>query len=234
MPIVSSTLAGLAGGAWLNAKIQFGYDCTLIRSKVGGQIYVSTEEKRDRLNLFYTLERHATAEGTANRLFLMYNGKQWTYKEVYDIVMKYGTWLKTQYAVAPNEVVAMDFMNSQHFVFLCLGIWSIGAKAAFINYNLTEDPLLHSVKNSTARVLFVDEEVRHQFTQKVTATLASPKARDGKGPVETVYFDKALEQQVMETKGQRESDESRAGAKRTDMALLIFTSGIQALRSQQS
>lgn len=117
---------------------------------------------------------------TASIEFLVYEEKSWTYKEVYDIVLKYGTWLKTTYAIAPKEIVAMDFMNSPLFIFLWMGIWSIGATPAFINYNLTGDPLVHSVKSSAARILFVDPEVKTQFTREVVDTFASPKARDGK------------------------------------------------------
>lgn len=190
---------------------------------------IKWKQKRDRLNLFYALEKHARTKSTASRPFILHEGKSWTFKEVYDIVLKYGTWLKTTYAIAPHEVVAMNFMNSPQFIFLWMGIWSLGARPAFINYNLTGDPLLHSVKTSMARILFVEDELRPQFTQNVIDTLASPEARDGKGPVQTVYFDSALERHIDSIKAIREPDSSRSGITPPDMANLIYTSGTTGL-----
>ena len=218
----------LAGAAWLNAKTQFSYDLQLIKALVNAKVQIALRERRDRVNCFYSLEQHATTKSTASHAFLMYEGKTWTYKEAYDIVLKYGTWLKTRYGIMPREVVAMDFMNSPVFIFLWLGIWSLGATPAFINYNLTEDPLLHSVKTSTARVLIVDQNIKSRFTKGVTDTLESAKARDGKGPVQTVFFDATLEERILSIDAVREPDSSRT-AVRLDMALLIFTSGTTGL-----
>ena len=189
---------------------------------------IAIRHKKERVNLFYDLERHATDKKTASIEFLVYEEKSWTYKEVYDIALKYGTWLKTTYAIAPKEIVAMDFMNSPLFIFLWIGIWSIGATPAFINYNLTGDPLVHSVKSSAARILFVDPEVKTQFTREVVDTFASPKARDGKGPVEVVFLSPALEEAISSVQGVREPDESRKAGK-LDIAILIFTSGTTGL-----
>ncbi len=195
---------------------------------MSAQLHVSLSEKRDRINLFYTLEQHATTKGTADHPFLVYEGKSWTFKEGYDTVLRYGTWLKTTHAIAPKEVVAIDFMNSPQFVFLWFGLWSIGATPAFINYNLTGDPLLHSLKASTTRIVFVDPEVKHQFTQEVTDVLASSNARDGKGPIQLVVFDTELEHHISQLEGVREPDKSRE-AVRLDLAVLIFTSGTTGL-----
>ena len=218
----------LAGAAWLNAKIQFSYDVKLIRALLNAKFHIALGERRDRVSLFYNLEQHATSKSTADHAFLMYQGKTWTYKEAYSIVLKYGTWLKTKHGIVPREVVAMDFMNSPEFIFLWLGIWSLGATPAFINYNLTGDPLLHSVKTSTARIMFVDQKVKPRFTKDITDTLESAKARDGKGPVQTVFFDADLEEQIIGTEAIREPDLSRS-AVRLDMALLIYTSGTTGL-----
>lgn len=218
----------MAGVAWVNARTQFSYDLKLVTGLVKSNVQITLAEKRDRMSYFYSLEQHATTKSTADHAFLVYEGRTWTYKETYDIVLKYGTWVKTSYGIVPREVVAMDFMNSPVFVFLWLGIWSIGATPAFINYNLTGDPLLHSVKTSTARVLFVDQKMKPRFTKEITETLESAGARDGKGPVQTVFFDATLEERIMGTDAVREPDSSRS-AMRLEMAMLIFTSGTTGL-----
>jgi acyl-CoA synthetase (AMP-forming)/AMP-acid ligase II len=229
---VAGPAALIAGAAWVNAKAQLYYDYKLGRSQIGPSLKVSRAERRDQINLFYVLEQHATNRSTASSLFLIYDGKEWTFKNVYDIVLQYGTWLKTKYAIGPREVVAMDFMNGPQFIFLWLALWSLGACPAFINYSLTGKPLLHCIKSSTARIVFVDEEVKSQFTQDVVNALAAPGFHDGKGSagsVQIVYISQATERLILAGKGVREPDSSRAGAKMHEKANLVFTSGTTGL-----
>ena len=194
----------------------------MISSVVKAEIRIALLEGRDRLNFFYVLEQHATAKSSADRTFLMFEGQEWTYKETYDIVLKYGSWLKKTYALGKGEVVAMDFMNSTTFIFVWMGLWSIGAYPAFINYNLTTEPLLHTIQTSTARVVLVEEDIRPKFTQKELDVLASQN-------IMTVFFDTALERQILSTTGIREPDSVRGGIGSTDVAALIYTSGTTGL-----
>lgn len=229
VPLAIAAPALLAGAAWLNAKAQLSYDCTLAYSLISSTVSLHKDEWYDRVNLFYTLEKYATTKSHARNTFLVYDGKEWTYGDVYGIVLKYGTWLKREHGIAPGEIVAMDLMNGPRFVFLWLALWSLGASPAFINYNLTGQALLYCIKVSTARIVLVDEEVSSQVTQEVSAELASPECRNGKGPVQVVFFDSILEQKILAIHGEREPDSSRAGAKMHQMAILIYTSGTTGL-----
>lgn len=229
VPLAIAAPALLAGAAWLNAKTQLSYDLRLVTSLTRASLTTVLNEKRDRVNLFYYLEKHATSRNTASRSFIVFNGKEWTFKEVYDIVLKYGTWLKKTFAIAPGDVVAIDFMNSPQFLFIWLALWSLGACPAFINYNLTGNPLLHCIKTSTTRVVLVDENSKAQFTPEVLEAVASLNSRDGKGPVEVVFFSEALEQQILAEDGRREPDSVRSGVQAIDMACLMFTSGTTGL-----
>ncbi|KAL9101772.1 MAG: hypothetical protein Q9163_003019 [Psora crenata] len=225
VPLAVAGPALLAGAAYLDARFQLGYDLGILARSVPAVKAIALQARRDRINLFYVLESHALSKGGANRPLLIYQGQEWTYSEVYDIVLKCGTWLKMRFGVAQGEVVAMDLMNGPWFLFFWLALWSLGAIPAFINYNLTGAPLLHSIKASGSRLLLVEEEVRPRFTAKVIDTLNSPAARDGKGPVETVFLTPELEAEIMATRGARESDASRGGVTLRDNAILIFTSG---------
>ena len=158
----------------------------------------------------------------------MYQGRHFSYKEVYHTALKYGAWLKKRFNVQKNEVVAMDFMNCPQFIFLWMGLWSIGARPAFINYNLNSEPLLHSIRSSGARLLVVEEEVAQKFSEEVMEALASGKAMNGKD-VTTVMFSQDVEAQVMKVEGVREPDSCRDGCARSDMAILIYTSGTTGL-----
>lgn len=229
MPLAIAAPALLAGAAWLNAKTQFSYDLRLVGSLTRARLTTVLNEKRDQVNLFYYLEKHATSRNIAGHSFIVFNSEEWTFKEVYDIVLKYGTWLKKTFAIAPGDVVAIDFMNSPQFLFIWLALWSLGARPAFINYNLTGNPLLHCIKTSTTRVVLVDEMSKAQFTPEVLEAVASPNFRDGKGPVEVAFFSEAMEQQILAEDGKREPDSVRSGVQAHEMACLMFTSGTTGL-----
>ena len=225
MPIVPALLASAAGLAWLDAKTQLTNDLRVLYPVYTRSKRIAAFEKRDRVNLFYILEKHATTKATAGSPCLVYEAETWTYKEVYNTVLKYGTWLKQEYCIASKEIIAIDFMNKPQFIFIWLALWSLGAYPAFINYNLTGKPLLHSVKSSSCRVFFVDEEVKHQVIPVLDA-FTTPG--DGK-PVQVVFFESATEQDILNTNGVREPDLSRAGVKGFEMANLIYTSGTTGL-----
>lgn len=186
-------------------------------------------ERRDHLNLFYVLEQHALAPATKDNQFIVYNGRAWTFHETYVMALRYGAWLKKAHGIKPKEIVAMDFMNSSTFIFLLLGLWSIGAVPAFINYNLSGKPLTHCVRTSTARLLVVDEEIRQQFTPEQMETLGSPEFREGGGSVDVVFLTPEVESQIMQMEATREDDSVRNGPALRDLALLIYTSGTTGL-----
>lgn len=118
-------------------------------------------ERRDTLNLFYELETRAKSS-RSNHVWIIFEGRTYTYAQAYDTVLRYGAWLKSK-GVEKEEIVAMDFMNSELFIWVWFGLWSIGAKPAFINYNLTGTPLVHTIKTSTARLVLVDENLKNKY-----------------------------------------------------------------------
>ncbi|KAF7590485.1 hypothetical protein BBP40_002830 [Aspergillus hancockii] len=222
-PVVATTLA------YLNAKFSFFYDVKLIGGLVKTILRSRLAERRDHLNLFYILEQHALTPATKNNPFIVYNGLVWTFHETYLTALRYGAWFKKVHGIKPKEVVAMDFMNSSTFIFLLLGLWSIGAVPAFINYNLSGKPLTHSIKASTARLLVVDEEIREQFTPEQMEILTSSSFRESGGSMDVVFFTSEVEAQIMQMEATREDDSVRSGSNLRSMALLIYTSGTTGL-----
>ncbi|OCK86114.1 acetyl-CoA synthetase-like protein [Lepidopterella palustris CBS 459.81] len=228
LPLAIPTAA--AALAYFNASLAISYDWDLLSTYVNTTIGQYVSEYCDRVNLFTILEAHALSRKRASHTFLIHDGRQWTYKQAYDIILKYGTWLKTSMGVQKNEIVAMDFLNSEAFIWIWLGLWSLGAKPAFINYNLTGKPLLHTIRTSTTRLLLVDAEVRKQLSEEVMAELGNNEFRgEGKGSVEVIYFDKELAAHTEAGEGIREPDEARSGQRLHDMAMLIYTSGTTGL-----
>jgi acyl-CoA synthetase (AMP-forming)/AMP-acid ligase II len=215
--------------AYLNAKWSLSYDLSLIKGLLKMSMKSRLAERGDRLNLFYALEAQALNPQTADNPFVVYNGRTSTFHETYIIALRYGAWFKKFHGIKRKEIVALDFMNSSTFIFMVLGLWSIGAVPAFINYNLAGKPLTHSIRTSTARLLMVDEELRHCFPAEQEKVLTSSSFRDGKGPVEIVFHTTEIEAQVLGMEPTREDDKVRGGLIPRDMAILIYTSGTTGL-----
>ncbi|KAF2102827.1 very long-chain acyl-CoA synthetase/fatty acid transporter [Rhizodiscina lignyota] len=215
--------------AYINAKFSLKYDIDLLQNFAVSVFGARWSRSRDRTNLFYVLEHHAQSKSTADHPFLLYQGKAYTFAQAYDISLRYGNWLRTKYGVLPNEVVAMDFMNSDNFCWIWMALWGIGAKPAFINYNLASTPLLHSIRTSTARLVLVDPEVQKSFSEEVMKELGSETFRDDKGPVEIVFFTEDIEMEARTAAPVRRPDGDRGGQELHDMAILIYTSGTTGL-----
>jgi acyl-CoA synthetase (AMP-forming)/AMP-acid ligase II len=147
--------------AYLDGRYGFSYDWRMLSSFVSGMVGTIVEERRDTLNLFYELETHARSS-RAHHVWIIFQGQSWTYAQAYDIVLRYATWFKAK-GVQKGDIVAMDFVNSDVFVWVWFGLWSVGAKPAFINYNLTGKSLVHTVKTSTAHLVLVDQESKDNF-----------------------------------------------------------------------
>jgi len=212
--------AAAAGLAYLNAKTSFWYDMKLFKSLAPAGYQMVAREKQDRLSQFYVLEKWATTKQTADRIFIKFQDKSYTYAEVYSLALRYGTWFRGRLGVKPKDVVAVDFMNSDQFIFIWLGLWAIGAKPAFINYNLTSAPLVHCVKAAGSSVLLVDPNVSDMVTDDV---------RKGLGLVQVVVWTPAVEREVVSTEGVRYPDKDRSEEFYQNMAALIFTSGTTGL-----
>jgi acyl-coenzyme A synthetase/AMP-(fatty) acid ligase len=220
VPLAVAAPATAAGLLYLNAKWSISYDYRLLVSLLTSIMATNLRESRGRLNPFYVLEDRTKDKKLTNRAFLIFEGRRWTFKQVYETVLKYGTWLKTTFGIKHQEIVAMDFMNSEKFIFMQLGLWSIGARPAFINYNLTGKPLAHCIRVSSARLVLVDPDVASNVADEVRAELPG---------VEFVIFTPQLEVEVMHTTAVREPDTERLAGKMQDMANLIYTSGTTGL-----
>ncbi|KAL4918938.1 hypothetical protein BDW62DRAFT_210113 [Aspergillus aurantiobrunneus] len=222
-PALATTLA------YLNARYSLFYDAKIFHGLFKSIIKSRFAQRRDNLNLFYILESHALDPASKDRSFIVYDGHSWTFHETYMLALRYGTWFKKLHGIKPREIVALNMMNSSTFIFIWLGLWSIGAVPAFINYNLTGKPLTHSVRTSSARLLIVDEEVRSSFGSEELAAFASPDFREDGGSVEVIFHTPEIEAQILQTEAIREDDKARAGVDLRDMAILIYTSGTTGL-----
>ncbi|THY78249.1 acetyl-CoA synthetase-like protein, partial [Aureobasidium pullulans] len=238
LPLTLAAPAAVASLAYLRAKTSFPNDYAILKATVLGALYVRNCVKNDRVNLFYELEKHALDPKTRDHSFLAIpphipkdvatpadlkglQATEWSYKQVYETVLKFAAWLKQEHGVKKGDMVAIDYTNKTQFVCLWFALFSLGAKAAFINTNLRGKALLHCVKACKAKLLIVDPAIEDALTEEVRQELANS--------VQAVVLDDVTEGRIVATAGLRVADEERGGDKISDTAVLIFTSGTTGL-----
>ncbi|KAI0102695.1 fatty acid transporter protein [Nemania sp. FL0031] len=176
-------------------------------------------ESGDRANSFYRLEEIATGK-SASRVGIAFEDRSWTYAQMYEAALKYGNYLQSKFNLRPKDIVALDLMNSDHFLLICFGLWSIGVRPACINYNLTGDALCHCVKTANSVLMLVDPDVESNVDEAVRKKL---------GGLRIEFLTEDFISAAMATDPVRPPNEVRSGEIGRDMAILIFTSGTTGL-----
>lgn len=168
--------------------------------------------------VYHALEQHANSS-LADAPFLVFEGREWTYKEFLDAIDPIGNWLIKELGIKKGEMVALDGGNSPEFLLLWLSLEAVGACVAFINCNLTAEPLVHCVKLCGTRYLLADSDVR-QLVSPVEKELTSSN-------VKTLYYDPQF--LAAFTDKAPLPLERRSGINPADPSCLIYTSGTTGL-----
>ncbi|KAJ6783688.1 hypothetical protein PWT90_08046 [Aphanocladium album] len=201
--------------AYANAKASIGYDLFMGKIIVQSLMAAAYRQRTQRLNLFSDLEYWATRPDHADVPILLYQGRTWTYKQMYETVLCYGHWLKTTFGIKPKQIVAMAYTTSDMFAITWLALWSIGATPAFINNLLTGKGLAHCLRISTATICLVDPDVASAI-QEISGELPDMKF---------VVVTPEVQKSAFNGPSVRSSDELREVKDRADLAILIYTSG---------
>lgn len=183
-------------------------------------VTMAWRRRKGMVNNFYKLEDNALSPATASHTFLLFGDNAYTYAQVYEKALRYGSWWKETMGVQKDDVVALDFMNSDTFLFLWMGLWAIGAKPAFMNYNLRDQALVHCIKTSKAKLMLVDPDV---------ADVLTPSLHEELPGVRMELFSEPVKAQADATAPVRYPDEQRFDDKPEAMGILIFTSGTTGL-----
>ncbi|OAA62232.1 long-chain fatty acid transporter [Cordyceps fumosorosea ARSEF 2679] len=232
IPLAVAVPAALGAAAYLNARSALWYDALMLGGILRGVAGLAYGSWADRLNLFYALEARALSASHADKpVLVLFDGgppaaapvttTSYTYRELYDAVLRHGAYLRERLGVRPGDVVALDFQNSDTFVMLWWALWSLGAKPAFVNYNLTSAPLAHCIKSSTAKVCLVDPAVAAHFDDDLV--------RKETAGVEIVVFDEDHQGAARSAEPARQPDCDRSDKAAGSMGILIYTSGTTGL-----
>lgn len=220
VPLPLAVPAVAAAAAYINGRTLLSYDLSLVGSIIPTMAHVLWWTNRGRLNFFYRLEDLATCKSSANRVFLRFEDKVYTYAQAYDTVLRYANWLQERRGVKKGELVALDFQNTDTFLFLVLALWALGAVPALINYNLTAQPLAHCVKKAKTRLVLIDPVIASNVGEDVRAELSH---------VTFEVVTPELELQMLSHDAIRPPDDVRNDITGNSMGLLIYTSGTTGL-----
>lgn len=212
--------AAVLGSKYLSARLGLEHDLIFAKIVGGTLLNITLAVRAGKLNFFYILEHHALAKSTANKPFILFEDKSYTYAETYEIVLRYGTWLKKHKGVNQGDIVALDYQNSAMFMFLWFGLWSIGARPAFINYQLQGDALAHCMRESTAKLALVDPLVEGNLSSDVREKIPG---------VNFVVVTEDVQIEVESVEAVRYPDELRRENNYVGTAILIYTSGTTGL-----
>lgn len=192
---------------------------------------MESKEAADRLNSFYNFEEHYNSR--PNDFFLIYQGRQWTYRGAMQEVLRLSNYFLTL-GIKKGELVALNFTNKPNFIFAILGLWAIGAIPALINYNLADTSLLHCIKVCKAKVMFYDDEVERNvatIAKELTSLgIRAIRCEDPHSPNHDKTQNEILtSRELSQQNTTRPPDVLRSGVQAVDTAALIYTSGSTGL-----
>lgn len=216
VPIPVTVAGALASAAYLNARFSLAHDLLFFRIFGSTLFNLFRTGLAGRINVFYVLETQALDKATGAKPFILFEGRSVSYAKAYETVLRYGAWLREYRGVREGDVVALDYQNSDTFVFLWFALWAIGAKPAFINYHLQGAALSHCLRASTAKLALVDPRVAESVSEDVRGEVSG---------MEFVVFAPELEAEAQKQEPVRYPDAVRTEKEPTDMAMLIYTSG---------
>lgn len=195
-------------------------------------------------SLWYEFESNATNPNVMNTIAIKYpksiSGKNFkidgensfiveniTYKEFYESILRMSYILKNEFGIEKGDVVSLYFMNKPLFLIIWFSLWNLGAIPAFLNYNLTSNPLVHCIKVVKSKVVLIDDECLNNFNktkQQIENELPNVLLK-------IINEENMLEKVNNKINEQfREIDSIRdLNVKYWDPAVLVFTSGTTGL-----
>ncbi|RMZ77066.1 hypothetical protein DV738_g4617, partial [Chaetothyriales sp. CBS 135597] len=218
VPLAAATVAA---AAYLDAKFLIRNDLRLGRASANVAAffaYLQQKQQEDKMLVYHIFEDRArTPEG--DNLFLEFEGRRWTYREFFEQIHPVANWLLNDLGIQPGEIVAVDGGNSPEFLKIWFALEAIRGAPAFVNCNLTGNPLVHSVRLGKARYLLADREQR-SLVEPVEAELAE-------GGAKVVYWDQAFVDGLTDTTPLPK--ERRSNIDPNETCGLIYTSGTTGL-----
>lgn len=130
---------------------------------------------------------------------------------------QYGQWYLSQ-GVKPGDLVSFYLQNSPDFLFAWLGLWSIGAAPAMINYNLAGKALIHCIKVPKSNLILVDDD--QELRSRIEA---ERETLEGELGIKIEVLDSSKLSEIRGLKAERPEDVYREGIKGNSPLGLLYT-----------
>ncbi|KAG9249801.1 isopenicillin n-CoA synthetase [Emericellopsis atlantica] len=153
-PLVSQTLlavAGItAGAAYADAKLHLSKDLNQLFRVRKAEHNLADAVRQNKASGFFLFAD--AAQRLQDAPCIWSREVDYTWRQAYERVCQYGNYFKGL-QVKPSEHVAIYMINSPELLLVWMGLLSIGAAPALVNYNLASDALIHCVRLSDCRIL---------------------------------------------------------------------------------
>jgi acyl-CoA synthetase (AMP-forming)/AMP-acid ligase II len=203
---------------YINALTHLGTDIHRLRGQRKVKAMTEAAIAKKRICLYYLFESQALRLGDSAEC-IWSRTASYTWKQSYERCHQYGRWFLEK-GVKPGDLVGFYLMNSADFMLAWLGLWSIGAAPAMINYNLGGKALVHCLKISGAKILLVDDEPDLQARIAEVAPLLEKEY-----PMQLITLGAETKREIDAMSTQRPPDELREQVKADWPMCLFYTSG---------
>lgn len=121
-----------------------------------------SREKSDTINAYHQFVQ--TARKYPNEIYIEYENEKYTWKQAEEEARRVGHWALSM-GLKRGDTIAVVMTNRPEFIFMWLGLMSVGVVPAFINYNLRLKPLVHSIRVSDAPIVLFDTEITQSIAE---------------------------------------------------------------------
>jgi acyl-CoA synthetase (AMP-forming)/AMP-acid ligase II len=227
-----------AAAAYLDAKYHIREDLNkgnLDNAAAEALQFITEKEAKNELLIYHDIQNWAKKD-IPGHLFLECEGRSWTYRQFYEDLQRVGNWMMNDLKIQRNEMVAISGPNSAEYLMLWFALDAIGACPSFVNHNLTDNALTHSVKVSCSTSIVLQPQVtsfqlcepRYMIADKETSPRLEPCRADlEKAGITIIYYDEAFFTSFRDTTPIPRS--RTVGIKANDTRNLIYTSGTTGL-----
>ncbi|RKF56917.1 Isopenicillin N epimerase component 1 [Golovinomyces cichoracearum] len=216
--VAGTVLAGM----YAEAKFALYKDLTTLKNiKQSEQKFIETGEsklkkaKKNRTSLYYLFEESVLRRPNEECIWSREGIYSWS--QVYRKVNQYGNWFLSL-NVRAGDFVAIYLTNSPDFMFVWLGLLSIGAAPVLINTNLTGNALLHCLKIGSANILLVDED--EGVRERVESTRERITKETG---ITIITLLKETKNEIYQFESKRPDDSHRRNTKGDSPMALFYT-----------
>ncbi|CAO3696170.1 hypothetical protein G6F70_006909 [Rhizopus microsporus] len=229
IPVVAAGLGGLFGTMYLDSRYLLSRDFHQLKAGLLANLSIRLWELQDKTHYYFRFKEKAKAN--PDKLFVMFEGKGYTFRHIEKASNRLAHWLIAQ-GTKKGDIVCMMLQNHPTFYISLLAISKIGAIPSLINTNLVDDSLLHCLRIASTRLLLFDPVYEKQVAtildacRELNVNLIAYGESTEENELPSLPFASTLTPSVLASYSDADtSEEPLKGVKPSDAAYLIYTSG---------